>query len=229
MLPEIPAAFFINDMNNKMQMLAAAVIERFQAQQGCRCFTVAVSGIDASGKGYISSRLQQLLTMHGLNVALVNIDPWQNPLPVRLKKDNAALNFYENVFRWDELFEQLIFPLQRDKTINLHTNGISTHADEYYPLAYDFKHVDILLLEGIFLLKKQYLIHYDLTAWIDCSFETGLQRALDRNAEKLGEVNLVNDYQTIYYPAQQHHFQKDGPKQNADLIIDNNQAKSVIF
>lgn len=197
-------------------------MEGYHNRQGCRCFTVAISGIDAAGKGYVSRKLYQELTAQGFNVALVNVDPWQNPQPVRLQKNNAAENFYQNVFRWDDLFHQLVFPLQRDKSISLQTTGILTSSDEYYPLIYDLKDIDILLLEGIFLFKRKYLVHYDFTVWVDCSFERGLQRAIERNAENLDEKDLIYDYQTFYYPAQQHHFKMDAPMENAGLVIDNN-------
>ena len=77
-------------------------------------FTVAISGIDASGKGYTAELLQQELKKMGFNVAHINIDPWQNPIPIRLQKENAAENVYENIFRWNDFFQQLIFPLQKN-------------------------------------------------------------------------------------------------------------------
>jgi putative protein kinase ArgK-like GTPase of G3E family len=44
-------------------------------------FTLAISGIDASGKGYITKLVQEELERRGLKVANINIDPWQNPTP----------------------------------------------------------------------------------------------------------------------------------------------------
>jgi uridine kinase len=184
-------------------------------------FTIAISGIDASGKGYIGNLLQQRFESEGYKVANINIDPWQNSLSIRLKKENAAENVYENIFRWNDFFAQLIFPLQKNKCIYLETKGIHTHSDEYYPLIYDFKDTDILLIEGIFLFKKKYLSYYDYKIWIDCSFETGLKRAMKRNSEKLSNEQLINDYHTFYYPAQRLHFEKDNPKGNADVVFTN--------
>jgi len=75
----------------------------------------------------------------GYKVANINIDPWQNPIPIRLQKENAAKNTYENIFRWGDFFEQLVFPLQKNKSLYLETQGIRSDADVYYPLIYDFK------------------------------------------------------------------------------------------
>lgn len=210
-------------METKISALASAVIDKYKSHRPERVFTVAISGIDASGKGHISRLLQDALKGKGYHVALINIDPWQNPIPVRLKTENAAENVYENIFRWNDIFEQLIFPLQKNKSIYLETKGIRTDADIYYPLVYDLSNIEILLLEGILLFKQAYLSYFDYKIWVDCSFEKALLRAQRRNIEKLDEESLLHDYLTFYYPAQQYHFEKDDPLENADVIFDNNE------
>jgi uridine kinase len=206
-------------MTERLDILVKEILLAKSRHQVDRLFTVAISGIDASGKGYIGKFIQEKLETEGCKVANINIDPWQNPLPVRLRKENPAENVYENIFCWDDFFEQLIFPLQKNKNIYLDTQGIRSNADIYYPLVYDFKETDILLMEGIFLFKKKYLSYYDYKIWIDCSFETGLQRAIRRNVENLSVERLIHDYHTFYYPAQRLHFEKDSPKENADIIF----------
>jgi len=202
--------------------LADKVAENHKLHSSSKVFTVAISGIDASGKGHIGKLLQKKIECNGLNVANINIDPWQHQLAMRLQKENAAQNVYNNIFRWNDFFEQLIFPLQKNKSIYLETLGIHTHSDEYYHLIYDFKNIDILLIEGIFLFKKKYLSYYDYKIWIECSFEKGLQRAMRRNAEKLDEESLIHDYHTFYYPAQLLHFEKDNPRESVNIVFDNN-------
>jgi uridine kinase len=208
-------------MRKRIDDLVNEILSAKDRHHGKNLFTVAISGIDASGKGYISNLLQKQLEKKSYKVAKINIDPWQNPLPVRLKKENAAENVYENIFRWNDFFEQLIFPLQKNRSICLETKGIRSDADVYYPLVYNYKNPDIMLIEGIFLFKEKYLPHYDYKLWIECSFKTGLQRAISRNVEKLSREQLIHDYETFYYPAQRLHFEKDDPKGTADTIFFN--------
>ena len=202
--------------------LSQNVLDAFAKHSKASLFTVAISGIDASGKGYTAKFLQEELGLKGYKVANINIDPWQNPIAVRLRKENAAENVYENIFKWDEFFDQLIFPLQKNKSIYLETEGIRGDADVYYPLIYDHINLDILLIEGILLFKKKYISHYDYKIWIDCSFETGLQRAIERNVERLDKERLIHDYKTFYYAAQRLHLEKDDPQKAADVIFNNN-------
>jgi len=209
-------------MRGRLDKLFKEILFAKSRHQGNRLFTVAISGIDASGKGYVGNLLQQRFVSEGFKVANINIDPWQHPLPVRLRKENAAENIYENIFRWNDFFQQLIFPLQKNKSICLHTKGIRTDADTYYPLTYNYREIDIMLIEGILLFKKEYVGYYNYKIWIDCSFDTSLERAIKRNVEKLDKKQLIHDYQTYYYPAQRLHFKKDNPTAAADFIFNNN-------
>jgi uridine kinase len=159
--------------------LVDKIVRELKQHHKQRLFTAAISGIDASGKGYITKLIQEGLEARGYNIANINVDPWQNPLPVRLQKENAAENFYNNVFRWADFFRQLIIPIQRDKSIYLEAKLIRTDADEYYPFVYHYDNLDVLLIEGIFLFNEKYLHYYDFKIWIDCSFETGIKRAID--------------------------------------------------
>ena len=77
------------------------------------------------------------------------------------------------------------------------------------------------MLEGIYLLKRALQAHYDLSVWIDCSFETARGRAVARAQEALPPEATVSAYQTIYFPAQKIHVHRDDPRAAATMIIDN--------
>jgi len=70
-------------------------------------------------------------------------------------------------------------------------------------------------------LKRDFRAQYDLSVWIECSFETALERAVSRGQEGLPPEETIRDYQTIYVPAQEIHFQRDDPKTEATLTINN--------
>jgi uridine kinase len=207
---------------NDIPSLTQQVIDAFYLHDKQTAFTVAISGIDASGKGYSAKLLQQELEKKGFKVANINIDPWQNPLPIRLQEVNAAENFYNNVFRWKDVFSELLIPLKKSKSIYLPVSLIRSDADEYYEHIYDYREIDILLIDAILLFQERFISFYHYKIWIECSFETGLKRAVTRNVENLDEARLIHDYNTYYYPAQKFHFRIDNPVAYADIIYDNN-------
>ena len=79
----------------------------------------------------------------------------------------------------------------------------------------------MILVEGIFLFKREYRRLFDLAIWVDCSFPTALARALERSQEGLPPAKTIAAYGTIYFPAQEIHFNQDNPRATADLIYDN--------
>jgi uridine kinase len=71
------------------------------------------------------------------------------------------------------------------------------------------------------LLRRSFQSYYDLSFWIECSFETALERALARGQEGLAPEATIHAYRTIYFPAQEIHFARDAPKRAATEIIVN--------
>jgi len=76
-------------------------------------------------------------------------------------------------------------------------------------------------VEGIFLFKEALREYFDLRIWIDCSFSTALARAWKRGQEGCPPPATIRAYETIYFPAQRIHMDRDHPRDAADLVIDN--------
>lgn len=198
-----------------------AILDRRRQVPSWRSLLVGVSGIDASGKGYITARLTAGLQAEGVNAANINLDGWLNLPPKRFSRVRPAENFYETAIRFDELFARLILPLRERRSLVLHAELAEETASDYHRHTYKFSDVDVILLEGIFLFKQAYRSRFDLAVWVDCSFETALERALARGQEGLPAEETIRAYETIYYPAQQLHFRVDSPHASADLILPN--------
>lgn len=180
-----------------------------------------ISGIDASGKGYIASQVKRTLDERGLRTALINVDGWLNLPHVRFNSEDPALHFYLNALRLNEMFEWLILPLRQNRSVHLVADHVEETATEYLEHTYDFDNIDIILLEGIFLFKPQYAGHFDLRIWVECSFDTALERAIGRAQEALGRDETIRAYESIYFPAQRMHYALDHPRSAAHLIISN--------
>jgi len=79
---------------------------------------VAVSGIDGSGKGYVTERIVAGIQQKGLNAVAVNVDGWLKLPPRRFQRSNQRA-FYRHAIRFDDMFEQLILPLKRQRSIRV--------------------------------------------------------------------------------------------------------------
>jgi uridine kinase len=65
-----------------------------------------------------------------------------------------------------------------------------------------FSDIDVIVVEGIYLPKRAYHDRYDLSVWIDCSFDAALARAIARAHEGVPPEDTVRAYRTIYFPCE---------------------------
>ena len=199
----------------------AATLKRRLITPRSQSTLVAIGGMDGSGQGYVSERLRGDLDGRGRRIALINIDGWLNLPDARFSRESPAEHFYLHAIRFDEMFDQLVLPLRDRRSVRVEADFAEETATRYRKHLYEFRDIDILIVEGIYLLKRQFQPHYDLSFWIDCTFETALERAIARAQEGLAPDLTRAAYRTIYFPAQEIHFARDEPRSAATAIIGN--------
>lgn len=204
-----------------LQTLVKKILDARTLIPSDRTLLTAVTGIDGCGKGYVTGRIVDELQSKGVHAVAINVDGWLNLPDKRFDARNPAEHFYLHAIRFEEMFAQLIFPLRDHRSLRIEVDYTEETATEYRQHLYEFEDVDVILLEGIFLLKRAYQAHYDLSIWIECSFDTALERAISRAQERLTPEETIRAFRTIYFPAQEIHFQRDGPKAAAMLVINN--------
>lgn len=203
-------------MTELNQLITKVLHKRAEVEPG-RSVLIGVSGIDGSGKGYVTQKLVAGIKAQGLQAIAINIDPWLTPPEQRFSSHLPGEHFYHHAFVFEQIFEQLIDPLRTHRSIYLETTLTGEFGIPFTQI-YDFQDVDIIVLEGIFLLKRSLRQNYDLAFWIECSFETALARALQRNQENLPADQIIQNYEQIYFPAQRFHLAIDDPRSTVDGI-----------
>ena len=207
----------MGDLHN----VVAHILEARNSVPSQRSVLVAITGIDGCGKGYVTARIVNRLEAKHVHAVAVNVDGWLNLPNRRFNPASPGEHFYLHAIRFDEMFAQLVLPLRDRRSLRCEANYAEETATQYRRHIYDFQDVDVIVLEGIYLLKRAYRLHYDLSCWIECSFETALERALSRGQEGLPPEETVRAYRTIYFPAQEIHLQRDDPKGAVTLIVNN--------
>lgn len=186
-----------------------------------RALLAGLSGIDGAGKGYVGRLIARHCQLAGIRLALLNVDGWLNLPDVRFSEKDPAGCFYENALRLDEMFGKLVLPLREHRSIRLEYDHAEETATAFERRAIALDDVDVILVEGIYLLKRRFQPLFDLSVWLDCSFETALQRAIRRAQEGLPPAATVDAYRRIYFPAQEIHFERDDPAGAAAAILVN--------
>lgn len=205
-----------------------SLIKEKRKEMPTECAMLAgISGIDASGKGFVSAKLADLLKAD-LRVAVIHADDWLELPHIRFCKTDPGGHFYRHALRLDEMFKNLILPLRENRRVRLTAAHLDETANEFRQYRYDYENIEIVLLEGIFLFKREYVKQFDLKIWIDCRFETAIDRAVARSQEGLSPEQTISAYQNIYFPSQMLHFEFDKPIGSADIVVDNNLPLDIL-
>jgi uridine kinase len=204
-----------------IEWILDATLARRAVVPAHRAVLVAVTGIDGSGKGYLSATIVAALRGRGVRVAALGVDGWLNLPSQRFSATNPADHFYRHALRFEDMFAQLVLPLRDRRSLRVDVDHVEETATAYHRHTYDFQAIDVIVLEGIYLLKRDFRTRYDLSVWIDCTFETGLERAVARGQEGLPAEATIDAYRTIYFPAQEIHFKRDAPREAATVVVAN--------
>lgn len=208
--------------DTRVAQVIEMIVERRRQTPARRALLVALSGIDASGKSYLAARCLEAARgarAAGLHCVGLSVDEWLNLPSVRFARTNPAENFYRNAIRFDEMFARLVLPLRDQRSVHVEAEALQETATAFHRRLYDYRLVDVILLEGIFLLKREFRCHYDLSTWIDCPFETALRRAIARAQEGLSPEKTAEAYRSIFFPAQKIHLGRDDPRHAATLLL----------
>jgi uridine kinase len=190
-----------------------------------RSVLVALTGIDASGKGFVAAELCRRLESSGLRAGVIGVDRWLELPRVRFARREPGAHFYRHALRFEALFRELVLPLRAARSIRVEADQVTETGTRFQRETIEHRDLDVILLEGIFLLKRELQDgRYDLAVWIECSFETALERALARRQEGLSPAETIHAYRTIYFPAQALHLERDDPRAAADLVLVNDGA-----
>src|SRR6516164_10961520 len=210
-----------NSLTARWKRVVDAIVRKRGAVAPNRAVLVGISGVDGSGKGFVTIKMADALRDKSLNVAVISADDWLNLPNVCLNRENYAEHFYKHAIRFDEMFERLIGPLRNHRQVDVLADCGDAKATVHCKHRYVFRNIDIVLLEGIFLFKTGYREHFDLKIWVECSNETALKRAIARGQEGLPQAETQHAFETIYFPAQRIHAHRDDPRRPADLILHN--------
>ena len=167
---------------------------------------VALSGPDCAGKSTLAvdvcKQLDRLdLTMR---VKLLSMDAFLIPRHLRTPKTPEFKEYFECAFDYPTLVEML-------KTVRYPMPPVDPNS-----VARDT--LDIVLVEGVFLLRKELYQWWDLTVWLEVDTSVIMNRAVKRDKEYFGDERTVRRvYENRCLPAQDYHIRRDLPKQNADI------------
>src|ERR1044071_5246714 len=90
-----------------VKQAVATILAKRQAVSQRQSVLVGITGIDASGKGYLAAQIVACLQQQGVKAIGIHADDWLNLPQTRFAKDNPAEHFYTHTIRFEEMFQHL--------------------------------------------------------------------------------------------------------------------------
>ena len=200
----------------KILKIANELLKQF-SKQG-RPFIVGLDGLSGAGKTTLVQILEQELSARGCKVTIFHID---DHIVEREKRYNTGYEEWYEFYslQWDvewlrmKLFESLhnnvgeITLPYYDKTSNSYsTNKTVIETD------------GIVLIEGIFLQRKEWRMYFDFVVYLDCTREMRYERLLSRDTYSGDKQAILDRYNRRYWRGEDYYLMVENPLDKADMI-----------
>lgn len=201
---------------NSAAQLKSALLDFYNKNESTKAQIIAISGIEGGGKRALSEKIANALTLEGVRVAVIHTDDWEAAESVRFNVMNSPEEYYLNAYRFDEMFEQLVLPLKLFGSIK--TSVTLDDVSNPRTVEYNFQDIEIIIIEGVYLLQESYLDLYDYTCWVESDYDAAFARLVGQSNVEQSQQALVNLFELLIKPAGQYHISTDDPQSNAKSI-----------
>ncbi|WP_273834968.1 kinase [Guptibacillus sedimenti] len=166
-------------------------------------FVLGIDGLSRSGKTTFVSKLEHYFKSLGYRTVTFHIDDYIEPRNRRY--DTGHEEWFEYYFlQWDieklkeDLFEKVKEGVKPDQGAS---NGKS-------PLS------DVVIIEGVFLQRKEWRGAFDRMLFLDCAKEVRFQRESEKTQKK------IKKFEDRYWKAEEYYLKSVLPGDKADIVIE---------
>ena len=197
-------------MKEKMEQV---LMEMPKVEQGQK-IVLAIDGLSRSGKTTFARMIEQHLKEENCSVCTVHIDDYIVERTRRYHTGNEQWYEYYQL-QWDrEVLREKLFKRVR-KASELHLLAYDDATDTLVPRKIEIPDTCLIIIEGVFLQRKEWRSYYDYIIYLDCSREERFNR------ERIDTRNDIEKFEKRYWKAEDYYLQVCSPAQQADLVIQN--------
>lgn len=184
-----------------------------------KIFVVGIDGLGGAGKSTISEKICKKLENYHLHVILLHIDDFINTRKIRYDSAYPEWEcYYYLQWRYD-YFIGIMNQLKSNTENNIAIELYDKENDNYFKKNYNTKEKTIIIVEGIFLQRKEIQKIFDYMIYINIPENIRMQRVLKRDSYIGNTKQIISKYENRYFPAERNYFKKYHPEQTANFVI----------
>ncbi len=186
---------------------------------------VAIDGVDGAGKTILANELAIALAHQPRQIIRASVDGFHHPEHIRRARgDLSPEGFYQDSYNYKALKSELLLPLGPEGSRQFRRTVFDYERDQPVTLRKEKAAENaILLMDGIFLLRKSLVDFWDLRIFLHVDFTQSISRGAARDADLFGSLQKAEQrYHQRYVPGQKIYLKESNPLDKADVVIDNN-------
>ena len=187
-----------------------------------RIYIIGVDGLGGAGKTTLVNSLKIQLQNENYYSYVLHIDDFIHPKRIRYDSSKEEWYCYYNLqWRYDYLVKEILSPIKNGEIIDKQIEIYNRESDEYFIQRVNLVHGSVLILEGVFLQRKELKDYLDFIIYLDVPQEVRLNRVLARDSYIGGLEDIKYKYEKRYFPAEEKYILEYSPIENADFVLKN--------
>lgn len=167
---------------------------------------IGIDGCGGSGKSTIADKIKEIFE----NTTIVHMDDFYYPSD-KILKGLPQEKPIGSDFDWSRLYQQVILPIKEDKEGKY--QRYDWNADELAEW-YSVPTGGIVIIEGVYAMRKELFDLYNITIWVDCPRKVRLSRGIERDGE-----NARDMWENNWMIAEDMYMQQQKTFEKAKFII----------
>lgn len=210
----------------RTELVAFLADEIIRRKPPSRPLRVGIDGRCASGKTTLGDELASALTSKRpeLQILRPSVDGFHHSREHRYRQGEfSARGYYEDAFDYQVIVAFVLGPLSGERfPVSCRQVAHNWRTDmPAYATAISVGANAVLLIDGVFLFRREIDAYWDLRILVDVDAETSIARAVQRDAGSEDREIIERKYRVRYEPAWQIYVNEEHPELKTHLIVDN--------
>ena len=185
-----------------------------------RTVIIGIDGLGGAGKSTVSNEIRRTFSEDGIDIVILHIDDFIHPRAVRYSDKISEWEcHYFLQWRYDYLIDEIIKPIRSGAPFHKEIELYDKDNDSYFLSETDIPVGSIVIIEGIFLQRKELEDMFDFMIYIDVPEEIRLKRVLERDGYIGDKKQIAAKYDSRYFPAERYYCEVCSPERKARLVI----------